>query len=698
MMAAMRYALLLGAATVLLGCGPSNDHYRYTVLDNQVVVENIEKLGSSDPDVVIQAARELDDYSDPAIAQALIDHLAHPDADVQEQLVKSLAHIGEAAVEPLIARLESPGSAALTGAVLALDFIGDERAVGPLIDLLKKNLVLDIHVFNALEAIGEPSIDPLIALLSDVDPNVRFRAARALAHLEAEQASEPLVAMLGEVQETQPLLELIISMGHKPVPALIGALSSSDVTVRELAAIALEQITLTNWHPDLPAALASVLDDESTTVRLHAAIALGRTKDKEIVPPLGKALEDENAEVCQAAAASLAQLRDPVALPDLLDYIVSLKSDPWSGGVKAVRALLPLASTEQKTEAAQILMKMIEHDDVRVRAAACDLLGDIPREEHLEILLERMRGKFPLVRQFAGPSIKRIVREIAKGDAPAAEKIVLDMAQDDSHLVRDVAADLLPELMGKKAIGPLSKMLKDEDYRLVCKAALLLHEQGDDSGVAPVVKLLKSEQEPAVMKAWDTLDRMGELDTDKVLLAGIKSKTSYMRASAVDLLGNKKDKKYIPVLSKMLGDEDLKVAESAARALGKLGKPAIKPLVKALKSKNGPHDAVSMALVSIGPDCIKSVIGALSSKNKATLVHAARVLGQLGAFEAVKPLIKLLESKDPDVRQAARNALLGLTCTDLGDDYAAWKKWYDEGNFSGKGCISDKSVSIENVM
>ncbi len=693
-MAAMRCTSLI-TIVLVLGCGPRINQYRYTVLDNQVVVENIEKLDSSDPDVVIQAARDLDDYRDPAIAQALVDHLAHPDADVQEQLVKSLAHIGDAAVEPLIARLESPGSAALKGAVLALDFIGDPRAVEPLIALMKKDLIADIHIFMAFKSIGEPSIEPLIALLSDVNPHVRFKAARALAHLEAGEASEPLVSMLGTAQETQPLLELIISMGHKPVPALIEALKSGDATVRELAAIALERITLTHWHPDLPAALASVLDDESTTVRLHAAIALGRTKDKEIVPPLGKALEDESAEVCQAAAASLAQLKDPAALSPLLDYIVSLKVDPWSGGVQAARTLLPLAGDAQRDEAAGKLALMIQHDDVRVRAAACDLLGDVPREEHLEILLEQMRGKYPLVQQFAGPSIKRIVRELVKGDEAAAQKLVLDMAQDDSPLVRGLAAELLAELMGQKAVPPLKKLLEDEDPRLVAKAALLLHGLGDGSGLQPLVKLLGSDEEPAVMLAWDALDRMGELDTEKVLLAGLKSKTAFMRASAVDLLGNKKDPKYVPVLSKMLADKDPKVAESAARALGKLGKPAIKPLVKALRTTDGPHEMIAQSLIAIGPDCIKAVIGALSSKNQATLVHAARVLGQLGAFEAVKPLIKLLKSKDPDVRQAARHALQGLVCTDLGDDHAAWKKWYDEGNFSGKGCISDKNKSIE---
>jgi HEAT repeat protein len=696
MMAHMRTLACMTVLFLLPACGPEGRVITLSPLDNQVVVENIEKLQSGDPEVVIQAAKDLDDYEDPVIAQALIDHLAHPDADVREQIVKSLAHIGEAAVEPLVARLESPGSAALKGAVLALDAIGDARAVEPLLDLLKKDVIADIHIFLALKSIGEPAIEPLIALLDDVNPHVRFKAARALGHLEAEEASVPLVALLGGAQETQPLLELIISMGHKPVPALIEALGSSDVTLRELAAIALERITVTHWHPDLPAALAAVLDDQSATVRLHAAIALGRTKEKEIVLPLSKALADEDAAVCKAAADSLAQLKDHSALPALLDYIVSLKSDPWAGGVKAFKTLVPLASAEQKTEAAQTLTGMTQHDDVRVSAAACDLLGEIPRKEHLETLLELMRGKYPLVHQYSGPAIKKVVRGLAEKGEPQLDAILADMAQDDSHLVRILAAELMAELQGQEAVEPLQKLLSDKDYRVVARAALLLHGLGSGSGVAPLVKMLKSKDEPAVMQAWDALDRMGELNTEKVLLAGMKAKLPFMRASAVTLLGKLMRPRYIHVIANLLSDKELQVAEAAAWSLGHLKAPAsIKPLVKALKSANGPHKAAALALVAIGPASIKPVIKVLTSKNQATLVHAAWVLEKIGGWESVGPLIKLLKSKDQNVRDAAHSALLALTCADFGEDHAKWKKWLDEGNLSGKGCVSDASKSLE---
>ncbi|MBW2263934.1 MAG: HEAT repeat domain-containing protein [Deltaproteobacteria bacterium] len=694
----MRCTFACMAVTVLvLGCGPRGRVITLSPLDNLVVVENIEKLHGSDSKVVIQAAKDLDDYSDPVIAQALVDQLAHPDADVRVQIVESLARIGEAAVEPLVARLESPGSAALKGAVLALDLIGDERAVEPLIELLRKNIIASIHIFNALKSIGEPSIEPLVALLDDVDPNVRLAGARALGHLGSEQACVPLVGLLGEGVESTAMLELIISMGQKPVPALIGALGSSDVTVRELAAIALERITITHWHPDLPAALVKVLDDESTTVRLHAAIALGRTREKEAVPPLIGLLKDEDARVCKAAAASLAQLEDPAALPRLIDYLVSLKNDPWFGAVPAIKTLLAHAHEEQEAEVALALTKLTGHDDVRLRAAAADLMGELPTEDSLDHLLELMRSIDDLVRQYARPAIGKVVRALAeKGEV---ESILTDMSHDDSYAVREICVGLMAELKGEKAVEPLKKFLSDKDYRVVSKAALLLHGLGDGSGVAPLVKMLKSDQESAVMQAWDALDRMGELNTEKILLAGTKAKKPFMRASAVTLLGKKKEPKHIPAIAKLLSDKELLVAEAAAWSLGHMGKPAaIKPLVKALKSASGPHDAAAKALVTIGPASIKRVIGALTSKNRATLVHAAHVLEKIGGWESVGPLSKLIKGKDQHVRDAARRALKAITCTDLGEDHAKWKKWLDEGNLSGKGCVSDKAKSIEKLM
>ncbi len=146
----------------------------------------------------------------------LLDMMPHGDAEMTDQLVHSLERrdldehqralflrlLGRAAtadcVEMLIDTLIS-GSPTLQGAAAeALGYIGDARAVSPLLLFLNDSHdALREIAAEALGRIGHASaVDPLLAMLGDANEWVRRAAAVALGDLGDRRAIEPLSAAL----------------------------------------------------------------------------------------------------------------------------------------------------------------------------------------------------------------------------------------------------------------------------------------------------------------------------------------------------------------------------------------------------------------------------------------------------------------------------------------------------------------------
>ena len=102
-------------------------------------------------------------------------------------------------IESLTGLLEDDDWNVRMDAVRRLDEIGGVRAVPPLIKMLGS---LDENIrqraVEALVRIGEPTIEPLIEALDDVD--VGWAAARALGEI-GEPAIEPLIEALDEDEE-----------------------------------------------------------------------------------------------------------------------------------------------------------------------------------------------------------------------------------------------------------------------------------------------------------------------------------------------------------------------------------------------------------------------------------------------------------------------------------------------------------------
>jgi len=127
----------------------------------------------------------------------------------------------------------------------------------------------------------------------------------------------------------------------------------------------------------------------------------------------------------------------------------------------------------------------------------------------------------------------------------------------------------------------------------------------------------------------------------------------------VDKLQAKRD---IPGLIKALGyEKDPGVCSRAARALGRIGDPALEPLARALHDRKhrGRLYAAGVLGQIGGTRASESLAAALNDKDESVPVRlaAAKALVEIGDARAVEPLIGMLESGDVWLRGGAAEAL-----------------------------------------
>ncbi|MDD1774324.1 MAG: HEAT repeat domain-containing protein, partial [Methanobacterium sp.] len=123
----------------------------------------------------------------------------------------------------------------------------------------------------------------------------------------------------------------------------------------------------------------------------------------------------------------------------------------------------------------------------------------------------------------------------------------------------------------------------------------------------------------------------------------------------------------IRALINTFNDENPEVRLQAAKSLGLIGEPAVKPLVEQLKIEEGhSRRYATYALKEIGDSsAVRNLILALKDDDWGVRKFAALSLGEIGDTEAVEPVIELLDDEDYGVKVAATRAL-----GDLGDERA----------------------------
>jgi HEAT repeat protein len=134
----------------------------------------------------------------PRVIEALIDLLNSQDRQVGQRATTELGKLGNPAVEPLITALSDNDWRVREKIATALGALGDERAVEPLVSLLKVEPVFDKdvasrakrQVIESLGKLGDAAVEPLISALEDDHWNEQYLAAHALKVVTGQDLGE----------------------------------------------------------------------------------------------------------------------------------------------------------------------------------------------------------------------------------------------------------------------------------------------------------------------------------------------------------------------------------------------------------------------------------------------------------------------------------------------------------------------------
>jgi HEAT repeat protein len=350
---------------------------------------------------------------------------------------------------------------------------------------------------------------------------------------------------------------------------------------------------------EVPPELLKALEDREPPARIKAIKALSKL-GLEAVPPLVKALRDEESQVSQSAAYALGLIR---------------------GERKAfVAALGP----------------HLKDRDTAVRKGVAAALGK-GGPDAVGALQVSLADKEPAVRRQAVLSLEVIVARTsaaAKEVLPGLSKLV----NDDSAALR---VDLTRALSrcGPDALVPLLALADDADakVRAYALAALMrpLAGKKEVPGNALAVLAKKAKDDPEVMVRQSALRSLGALG-----------------------------KPAVAAVTPALADREAAVQKAAVQALVKIGKDAAEavPALKtaAMKSDNADvRGAAVLALGKLGKEGEQALLGLLGRDDSATRLACLQHLGKQGKApkSAVEDLIKALSDREPDVRVLAAHVL-----------------------------------------
>lgn len=435
--------------------------------------------------------------------------------------------------------------------------------------------------------------------------------------------------------------------GLSALPDLEKAMGDDEPLVRVRAAQAMWRIGRS--PAGLDDALARALEDEDLAVRMAALDVAAEVGPAScgLVERFAGMLDDEPPGLRAKAAAALGAVGPAAwrAVPRLVEML----DDPvaWVAG-EASRALgrigapaLPsLVAAFEREGALAAVVEMGASGREAMPALVCALEHESPEARWLALLA--------------------LAGVIGPGDGDLIPQLV-ELTRDPSPQVQAVALKAL-KAMGPVCAPALVEMIvtgSAEECRMATWALVDLEHEAAPL-LPDLASIVASEGEDHRREAAClVLQEVGADHPDVVIpaLAAALHDTSWgLRWRAARALG-KLGEPAVPALVEVLDDEDPAVRRSAAEALGEMGEiasPAIPALVEMLEHPAWQsQDAAAAALGAIGPaaaDAAPLLLDRLATGPLVLAASSARALGSIAAPGSVEAVLEGFGEADPTHR------------------------------------------------
>jgi len=235
------------------------------------------------------------------------------------------------------------------------------RKVNKILELRARQGMTEQAAEDALRAIGEEAVEPLVVGLGHGSRDVKMTAIKVLGQLKARPAIEPLLQALADPDDAlvdAAALALGAIQDGKAAAPLVAVILAREEPLKAQAAGALEALGGPAVQPILDA-----LAKDDAPGRQHLIATLGKLGDRQAIPALVRRLWDKHKDVRAAATVALRQLGWTAAKPEEQAWW-DMATGNWYHCISlGAAALAPLCQA-------------IEDDDYHVRVAVLVALKD----------------------------------------------------------------------------------------------------------------------------------------------------------------------------------------------------------------------------------------------------------------------------------------------------------------------------------